>query len=189
MEWTVKAWASFDFGWLCVLCGKCGAIIRGREPEPEKWTDRCARCNWQETKLHPLIRYEANGKAQLLCKGCRKKAKAEEAREKAALKAVRRAGMLTPPKVKQPMRVSFWLQGPMPEQALTVKARVRKRDGDRCRYCGRTDGILTFDHVMPKSRGGEDTEENLVLACVRCNLRKANRTPEEAGMPLLPLES
>ena len=45
--------------------------------------------------------------------------------------------------------------------------------------------MLTRDHVQPKSRGGRDCYENLVIACKACNNRKGDRTPEEAGMPLL----
>ncbi|NTV01466.1 MAG: HNH endonuclease [Chlorobiaceae bacterium] len=56
------------------------------------------------------------------------------------------------------------------------------RDGFRCQYCGRKDVPLTIDHVMPKSRGGEDTWENLITACRPCNTSKGNRTPAEAGM-------
>lgn len=60
---------------------------------------------------------------------------------------------------------------------------IFKRDRHTCQYCGRrTD--LTLDHVMPQSRGGPDTWENLVSACVSCNQKKANRTPDEAGMKL-----
>ncbi len=44
---------------------------------------------------------------------------------------------------------------------------------------------LTFEHVMPRSRGGRTTWENVVTACGECNLEKANRTPAEAGMRLL----
>lgn len=62
-----------------------------------------------------------------------------------------------------------------------------QRDKHQCQYCGKTPTRqdLTIDHVMPRSRGGKDTWENLVAACVRCNVRKGNRTPEEANMPLL----
>jgi 5-methylcytosine-specific restriction endonuclease McrA len=60
---------------------------------------------------------------------------------------------------------------------------VMKRDQNTCQYCGsRSD--LTLDHIMPRSRGGRDAWENLVTACNRCNVRKGNRTPEEANMPL-----
>jgi 5-methylcytosine-specific restriction endonuclease McrA len=61
-----------------------------------------------------------------------------------------------------------------------------KRDKYTCVFCGVQPGPaeLTIDHVMPKSRGGKSTWENCVLACVDCNKRKSNRTPEEAGMKL-----
>ena len=61
------------------------------------------------------------------------------------------------------------------------------RDGFACQYCG--DGFstneLTFDHVQPKSRGGRTEWENVVSACAPCNIKKANRTPFEAHMPLI----
>ncbi len=61
------------------------------------------------------------------------------------------------------------------------------RDRSSCQYCGRVfpRPQLTLDHVVPQSRGGDDSWENLVVACLACNVRKGNRTPEEAGMPLL----
>jgi len=61
-----------------------------------------------------------------------------------------------------------------------------KRDKYTCMYCGVQPGPeeLTIDHVFPKSRGGISSWENCVLACIECNKRKANRTPEEAGMKL-----
>jgi hypothetical protein len=60
---------------------------------------------------------------------------------------------------------------------------VFRRDKHTCQYCGHK-AELTLDHVMPASRGGGDTWENLVAACAPCNQYKANRTPEEAGMQL-----
>ena len=66
------------------------------------------------------------------------------------------------------------------------------RDGRRCLYCGRTEAEvrragwrLTRDHVMPLSRGGRDVWRNVATACEPCNNLKADRTPEQAGMPLL----
>ena len=65
------------------------------------------------------------------------------------------------------------------------------RDGYRCQYCGRHKGVLrgreflTRDHVVPMSRGGENTWENVVTACSQCNNRKASHLPEECGMHLL----
>lgn len=70
--------------------------------------------------------------------------------------------------------------------ALTNSA-LFARDGNLCLYCGgsfsRTE--LTRDHVVPLSRGGRDTWENVVSACHPCNVRKGGRTPGQAGMPLL----
>jgi 5-methylcytosine-specific restriction endonuclease McrA len=61
-----------------------------------------------------------------------------------------------------------------------------KRDRMTCMYCGLQPGSeeLTIDHVKPKSHGGLTTWENCVIACVDCNRKKANRTPQQAGMEL-----
>lgn len=61
---------------------------------------------------------------------------------------------------------------------------ILKRDRNRCQYCGTGACRMTLDHVFPQSRGGKDTWENLVAACGPCNTKKADRTPDEAGMPL-----
>ena len=62
-----------------------------------------------------------------------------------------------------------------------------RRDDHTCLYCGQQFNrtALTRDHVIPVSRGGRDRWENVVAACKRCNWVKDNKTPEEAGMPLL----
>ncbi len=57
------------------------------------------------------------------------------------------------------------------------------RDGFSCAYCNRSED-LTFDHVIPRSRGGRTSWENIVAACSRCNLAKGGRTPAEAQMAL-----
>jgi 5-methylcytosine-specific restriction endonuclease McrA len=61
------------------------------------------------------------------------------------------------------------------------------RDQYQCQYCGKRPGPaeLNLDHVMPRSRGGTDTWENLVVSCRPCNLKKGKKTPREAGMHLL----
>jgi 5-methylcytosine-specific restriction endonuclease McrA len=61
------------------------------------------------------------------------------------------------------------------------------RDGFQCQYCSRTppQRDLNIDHVIPRSRGGQDSWENLVISCRSCNLKKGRRTPGEAGMTLL----
>ena len=60
---------------------------------------------------------------------------------------------------------------------------IMKRDGNRCLYCG-SNRNLTIDHVLPRSRGGGDTWENLATACNQCNVRKGDLTPAEANMEL-----
>ena len=64
---------------------------------------------------------------------------------------------------------------------------IFERDKSACQYCGRKFKKLelTLDHVIPRSLGGRSTWENLVLACVPCNVKKGNRLPEEARMPLI----
>jgi 5-methylcytosine-specific restriction endonuclease McrA len=64
---------------------------------------------------------------------------------------------------------------------------VLARDGYACQYCGGQPGkhALTVDHVIPRSRGGTKSWENLVAACGPCNRRKGGRRPEEAGMRLI----
>ena len=63
------------------------------------------------------------------------------------------------------------------------RKRLYRRDDGQCVYCGNKKG-LTIDHVLPKSRGGKNSWTNLVTCCSPCNIKKGNRTPEEAGMKL-----
>jgi len=66
------------------------------------------------------------------------------------------------------------------------KRNIFLRDNYICQYCGcEKPEFLTLDHVLPQSRKGRNTWENLVTACRDCNFKKADRTPEEAMMPLL----
>ncbi|GAA6615943.1 HNH endonuclease [Scytonema sp. NUACC26] len=60
---------------------------------------------------------------------------------------------------------------------------VLKRDSNTCQYCGSTKR-LTLDHVIPRSKGGQHTWNNVVTACERCNQNKGDRLPHEAGMVL-----
>jgi 5-methylcytosine-specific restriction endonuclease McrA len=59
---------------------------------------------------------------------------------------------------------------------------VLRRDAHRCGYCGGSAG--TIDHVLPRSRGGADSWENLIACCLSCNNRKGDRTPHEMGWAL-----
>jgi len=81
------------------------------------------------------------------------------------------------------VRLSVFVRVPHKKIILSRK-NILRRDGHRCQFCGRGDLPLTVDHVIPLSRGGEDTWENLVCACVQCNNRKGDRTPEEVPMTL-----
>jgi 5-methylcytosine-specific restriction endonuclease McrA len=76
----------------------------------------------------------------------------------------------------------------VPRQTLRFNRRsLFARDGHRCQYCGKNapPQQLSMDHVLPRSRGGQTTWENIVCCCVKCNTRKGGRTPKEARMQLL----
>lgn len=64
------------------------------------------------------------------------------------------------------------------------RSMIYKRDDNTCQYCGSIKK-LTIDHVIPKSRGGEDTWENMVVACSTCNTKKGNSLLEHTSMKLL----
>jgi 5-methylcytosine-specific restriction endonuclease McrA len=75
----------------------------------------------------------------------------------------------------------------LPTNAVTFSRwNVFKRDRFTCQYCGVQPGSeeLTIDHVVPRAQGGTSTWTNCVLACIECNARKADRTPQQARMPL-----
>ena len=67
------------------------------------------------------------------------------------------------------------------------KKNLYNRDNGICQYCCKklTKATFTIDHILPKSRGGKNTWENMVSCCRNCNVKKKNRTPSEANMKLL----
>ena len=71
-------------------------------------------------------------------------------------------------------------------QVKFSRTNVYRRDDHTCQYCGERPGVsgLTYDHVVPRARGGRTSWTNIVACCVRCNLRKGDRTPAEAGLVL-----
>lgn len=76
----------------------------------------------------------------------------------------------------------------VPRKSLRFNRRnLFARDGHKCQYCGRSypNHQLSLDHVLPKSRGGPTSWENVVCSCVTCNTRKGGRTPQEARMHLM----
>ena len=84
------------------------------------------------------------------------------------------------------IRLSRYRKVPL-KRHIATRRNIFGRDLNACQYCGAVypSSRLTLDHVLPRSRGGRDTWENLVTCCHSCNHRKADCTPEEAGMALI----
>ena len=80
------------------------------------------------------------------------------------------------------VRLRYLVRVPFQRRTSLSRRAVFARDDHRCQYCG---GFAdSIDHVVPRSRGGQHTWENVAAACRPCNLRKRDRTPNEAGMRL-----
>jgi 5-methylcytosine-specific restriction endonuclease McrA len=76
----------------------------------------------------------------------------------------------------------------LPRQHVKLTRRnIFARDRNRCQYCGKTfpTSELSLDHVVPRVQGGDNSWENIVCSCVRCNARKGGRTPTQARMSLI----
>jgi 5-methylcytosine-specific restriction endonuclease McrA len=76
----------------------------------------------------------------------------------------------------------------LPKQTVKFNRRnIFARDNNLCQYCGKKfpTSELSLDHVIPRSQGGQSTWENVVCACVNCNVRKGGRTPKQAHMTLI----
>jgi 5-methylcytosine-specific restriction endonuclease McrA len=84
------------------------------------------------------------------------------------------------------IRLVEYIHIPFERKSLSRK-NILLRDHNTCQYCGRvfTPQELTLDHIVPRSRGGDSTWDNLVTCCRSCNNRKGDRSPENAGMRLL----
>lgn len=78
--------------------------------------------------------------------------------------------------------LSRYVRMPRSRYAPVTRRGVLRRDGNRCGYCGKS--ASTIDHVLPRSRGGKNSWENLVACCLRCNNVKSDRTPQEMGWEL-----
>lgn len=90
-------------------------------------------------------------------------------------------------KLRVPEVITLTTYDRIPNRSVAFSRRnLFKRDKFTCQYCGHRPGSeeLTIDHVLPRSHGGATTWENCVVACIDCNAGKANRTPEQARMPL-----
>ena len=76
----------------------------------------------------------------------------------------------------------------LPKQTVKFNRRnICARDNNQCQYCGKRFSTteLSLDHVIPRSQGGQSTWENIVCACLHCNVRKGGRTPREAHLTLI----
>jgi 5-methylcytosine-specific restriction endonuclease McrA len=80
------------------------------------------------------------------------------------------------------VRLSRYVRVPHDRTVAVNRRTVFARDGHRCQYCGST--AESIDHVVPRSRGGMHAWDNVVAACRRCNTRKEDRLPHEAGLVL-----
>ena len=90
--------------------------------------------------------------------------------------------------IQVPRVIRLLLYDRIPKHSLRLNRQsVLARDGNRCQYCGRRfpSSQLSLDHVIQRSRGGTSTWENMVCACLKCNVRKGGRTPREARMKLV----
>lgn len=96
-----------------------------------------------------------------------------------------RAARLSMP-VPLVIRLVYYVRIPHPVVLAPTRRSVCLRDNYTCQYCGATPAkpLLTLDHVVPRSRGGQTSWENVVTACRTCNMRKGDRTAEEAGLAL-----
>ena len=81
------------------------------------------------------------------------------------------------------IRLTTFVKVPRGDRRRLSRRAVLARDGYRCQYCGST-RHLTLDHVVPRSRGGRTSWENVVTSCAPCNMRKGAKLLAEAGMAL-----
>lgn len=89
--------------------------------------------------------------------------------------------------IQAPRVVRLLFYDRLPRRSLRLNRHtIFARDGHCCQYCGRRlpTSQLSLDHVVPRSRGGETTWDNVVCACIMCNVKKGGRTPYEAHMRL-----
>lgn len=106
--------------------------------------------------------------------------------EKAELLTADKNGFLRSVSMSYPkpsvIKIKSYVHVPYKGVVLT-RYNIFKRDGYQCQYCS-TAKDLTLDHLIPRSKGGKSTWNNLVTACKKCNSKKGNSTPKEAGLIL-----
>jgi len=82
------------------------------------------------------------------------------------------------------IRLARYIRRPLRQKVAFNRRNLFRRDDHRCQYCGTRGSDLTLDHVVPRSKGGPTSWENVVACCRSCNARKRDRTPEQANMEL-----
>lgn len=89
-------------------------------------------------------------------------------------------------KIPEIIKLENYSKTPSQTVRLTRRA-IFKRDDYQCQFCGEkpSSDEISIDHLIARSRGGENSWTNMVLACFRCNRKKADKTPEECGMKLI----
>ena len=90
--------------------------------------------------------------------------------------------------IRVPRVIVLMLFDRMPRKDVKfTRHNIFERDKNTCQYCGRhfDRKDLNLDHVFPRDRGGAMNWENIVCSCIKCNTKKGNRTPDEAGMKLI----
>ncbi|MEM0951383.1 MAG: HNH endonuclease [Cyanobacteria bacterium P01_H01_bin.74] len=87
--------------------------------------------------------------------------------------------------LSQPLVIRLLYYVKIPHKSIPISRRnIMHRDNYACQYCGRQTE-LTIDHVIPRSKGGQNTWNNVVVACQRCNTLKGSKTIKESGLKLM----
>ena len=87
-----------------------------------------------------------------------------------------------------PRIIRLFVYDRLPKQTVKFNRRnIFARDGNKCQYCGKhlPTSKLSLDHIIPRHMGGQATWENIVCACLKCNIKKGGRTPRQANMKLI----
>ncbi len=90
--------------------------------------------------------------------------------------------------IQVPRVIRLFAYEKMPKHTVKFNRRnIFARDNNQCQYCGRKFPTteLSLDHITPRSQGGQSTWENIVCACINCNVRKGGRTPKQAHLSLI----
>lgn len=91
-------------------------------------------------------------------------------------------------KVRIPRIILLLFYNKLPNKDVKfTRKNIYDRDGNRCQYCGKRFEAkeLNLDHVIPQEKGGKTSWENIVCSCIKCNMKKGNKSLKQAGMKLI----